>query len=319
MPFSDADINWGFGDASPLTDVATVIAFLNNIPAVKQELFDWLKANVFTQYVFQARLRTLTGGYVVQELQAQAAQTSAEDGTDMVPTTIEPGAPYQQAYTGETAPAIDTVNKIGIYTVITRERVMAEQVDAVNFAFRQLSNAYSDGSDATSIATITAKVAQTIAGTTITGTSTYNEMVQPLLNAQTVLFNNRRGFKGNAFILPASIAALYAGNAAVQTILALEQDKSASVYTGSLGKLGGVDIIAVPDSLCTGTAFATGGLLVDTTAFGGLAEQIPLTSDVVYLDSSRTPSDSWWVSLNHNFKAYVKSPGAACFVTGLVA
>jgi len=311
-------ISWDYTQAPPTTDVADIVGLLNSTPAIQAILGDYLSENVLTYKLYQNRISTTNSAFAVQTGIAQKAVALAGDTPF---GNVVPGGDFPLAGTGETTPSVFNTVKIAGKSIVTYEDVLAYKRSAVDTALRQLTNLYSDTADAASVAVLTAAINPSTrgvtAGTTFVGATSADQVLAPIMTARAAIKDARLGFKPNAIVMSELNAALLASSAPIQTLLALSRETTTVTDNGALGKIAGLEVITVPTELTIGNAFEHGSLVVDTNLLGGLAEQIPLRAQSIFNQANISPSESWVVSLAHNFLPYVQNPLAGCFVTGI--
>lgn len=249
--------------------------------------------------ILSARV-TPKGGAVLYE----QTESIFADRTDLDP--VGPGGEFPLSTVGRGPAAIAAVLKRGLDTFVTLEDIMRLSFSPVDRALIKLGNTVVRTVDAAALLAINTSNIQTLVATAAWG-GAGSKILLDLLTAKAKIVSPNQGYLPDTLVIDDFHYATLMNDLTVQTALRRE-DPTNPVYTGQLGKLGGLDIMVTnngPDS--------SGAYVLDRKVLGGMGDERPLTGG------------SFWLPETEKFRLrglrgtvpFVVEPQACCKITGI--
>lgn len=279
----------------------TISRFLNN-PALVQRRLRTLAENRFiADTVLQGRVQAAGGAVQYEQNESIFPARTAE--------AVEPGAKFPITTLGDGPALIAAVRKWGLDAIITDESVRRQMRNPVDRAMTKLVNGIVKQVDTIALAAIQAAVTATFA--VGTGWATSTDIVYDIMHSVGVVRALNQGFEPDTLVIDDEHAALLATNPTVATLLRRE-DGNAPVYTGTLGRIAGVDVL-----VSANVPAATEGLLIDRSQLGGLADEVPLTSSSMREENGPAVVEGWVLRAKRVTVPFVNEPQAGIRLTGI--
>lgn len=201
---------------------------------------------------------TESGSVLVEEAGDPGTTTGAE--------VIAPGGEYPLTDVTEGDSYTISTLKRGYDSLITDESVSRRKFSPVQEKLGAMVYQLTTDIDTLALSAVTSAISNDTAAIDVWGTPDANELRDVLL-AKNELRKLRIGLNPDVCVIDGETAAMLASNPKIAELLV--RDKTAPVYTGYLGNLGGLDFL-VSDHLPVGAGNA---LVLDTKRLGGMADE----------------------------------------------
>lgn len=241
-------------------DITSIHTLLQS-PALLTRRLRTLAENRFVSDVLLPQRYPVEGG-AIQYQQGESIFT------DRTPEQVRPGMEYPRSGVGYGPVQIAEVVKWGQDVPITDESIKRMRTAPVNTALAKLVNSIVKQVDSIALAAISSQVTATRAASALWTGATATILRDILLAVADVRALNQ-GFEPDTVLVDDLTYAYVASDTSVTNALSRE-DGSAPVYTGALPIVGGLRVLA---SQYVPPGFATSALVVDTTQFGGMADE----------------------------------------------
>jgi len=280
-------------------DVETISRFLLMPTFVPRALRTLTQQRFIADAILSAKVRPSGGAIMYEQTESIFA-----DRTDLDP--IAPGGEFPLSTVGRGPAMIAAVLKRGLDTFVTLEDIMRLNFSPVDRALIKLGNSVVRTVDAVGLLAVNAANIQTLVATAAWG-GAGSKILLDLLTAKAKIVGLNQGYLPDTLVIDDFHYATLMNDVTVQTALRRE-DPTNPVYTGQLGKLGGLDIMVTnngPDS--------SGAYVLDRKVLGGMGDERPLTGGSFWLPET----EKYRLRGLRSTVPFVVEPQACCKVTGI--
>lgn len=304
---------------SPATltgDVVAVNRFLQNPVFVARTLQTLAQLRYVGTKLLKGRAQTNGGAIGYEQVQGIFA--------DNDPKIVAPGSEYPLTITEDGPAQLARVTKRGEDAIITDEAIHRRLMDPVTRGMTKLVNSVGRQVDQIVISTIASVVTATRPAAGVWSNSPTANILQDLLLARADIANTNLGYSPDMLLVDDFTGAYIASNATIATAMARETMAN-PVYTGSLGRLAGLEIVTVPAENLPGGAANKSAWILDSNALGFIAFETlgggyQAAGDLIESKVMRDDGeDSWRIRGRSNFVPAVTDPLAAVRISGVAA
>lgn len=247
---------------------------------------------------------------------------------DRAPKAVAPGGEYPITPISTGPSSTANVVKWGNDTLLTDELVSRQRYNVVERAFRKLMNSHIQTIDSVAISAAISAVTQNTnaIASWATGGGT-SKILRDVMRAATNIVNLKQGYMPNAIFVEPAVFANVVSDDELMKLLPREYSglDSTPVRAGLNGsymrQIGGFTWITSPNAPATGKA-----LMVDTTVFGGFADERLASPDYVQTENGLQVQsirdkdvDGWRIRARRITVPIVLEPGAAWLINGVNA
>lgn len=288
-------------------------------PTVDSAGIETISRFLNTPTLVQRRLRTLAENRFISDrllrgtVQVEGGAVQYEQNESIFPDraaeAVNPGAGFPTTTLGIGPSLMAAVKKWGLDTVITDESIRRQRMNPVDRAMTKLVNGVVKQVDSVALAAIAAAVTQTFAAPTAWTTST--RILRDILTAKATIAALNQGYDPDVVVVDDLTWAIVASDPTLSSARARE-DNNNPVYTGNFPVIGGLTILPTPNLPVAGVA-----LVLDTSALGGMGNEVPLTSSSIREENGPTVVEGWVLRAKRITTPFVQEPASAIKITGI--
>lgn len=288
-------------------DLLSVSRFLQNPESVARRLRTFRDLRFVSDQLLRGRFRVVGGAIVYEQSESQV--------TDRPVDKVNPGALYPYAQVAQAVAALAAVAKWGQKVFMADEEIKRNVYGgaAVDRNLRKVVNSIIKQVDGVTMSAITSAVTQTTAVTTA-WTAATPVFLRDILRAKAQIVGLNLGYLPNALALNDLQYAYLMSDDKFTNALQRETTTN-PVYTGSIERVAGLDIIVSPSIVDP--------IVADVNQLGGMADETEVSPGYAVSDmateikSIRLENrDGWDLQGRRITVPVVQEPGAATRVTG---
>lgn len=298
-------------------DVLSINRFLKDTPWVARALRSVADEQFVSDKILTGQFWTESGSIGYEQNEGIYADRS--------PKAVPPGGEYPITPISTGPAATANVVKWGNDALLTDELISRQRYNVVERAFRKLMNSHIQTIDSIALSAIVSAVTQNTAAIASWKAASGVKILRDLMRAHTEILKLKQGYNPNLVFVEPDVFANVVSDDELMKLLPRETGGvsqspiAAGLNSSFMRQIGGFTFVTSPNAPITGQA-----LLVDTSVFGGFADERLASPDYVQTENGLQVQsirdkdvDGWRIRARRITVPVILEPAAAWRITGV--